>query len=215
MQQEIISRSLQEKEFLLREIHHRVKNNLQVISSLLKLQSRSVSDKMAQQALNEGRHRVRSMALIHQNLHQDENNLSSIKVLGYLDQLTSELMSSYKVDHDKVRLKLDVDDLVLDVDSIIPIGLIVNELVSNSLKYAFPEGREGTIVVNLHKTSEKTLRLEVIDNGIGYKKELINAKSFGLRLIQALSDRLKADYKLDGQNGAHAEFIIHNFELAA
>lgn len=215
VQQGIISDSLREKEFLLREIHHRVKNNLQVISSLLKLQSRSLTDTMAQQALNEGRHRVRSMALIHQNLYQDENNLSSIKVLGYLDQLTSELMSSYKVNQEKVRLKLDVDDLILDVDSIVPIGLIVNELVSNSLKYAFPDGRAGEIAVSLHRTPEKTLHLQVMDDGVGYKKEDINPTSFGHRLIRALSERLKAEYKLDGKNGSVADFVIHNFQIAA
>jgi len=215
LQQETISKSLREKEFLLKEIHHRVKNNLQVISSLLKLQSRSVSDKVAQQALDEGRHRVRSMALIHQNLYQDENNLSSIRVLGYLDQLTAELMSSYKVNQDKVRLKLDVDDLILDVDSIIPIGLIVNELVSNSLKHAFPDGREGEIAVSLHQTGEKTLKLGVIDNGVGYKKETVSSKSFGHRLIQALSDRLKAEYQILSEDGTRAEFVIRNFVVAA
>lgn len=214
-QQKMISDSLREKEFLLREIHHRVKNNLQVISSLLKLQSRSMSDKLAQQALDEGRHRVRSMALIHQNLYQDENNLSSIKVLGYLDQLTTELMSSYKVNHNQVRLRLDVDDIILDVDSIVPIGLIVNELVSNSLKYAFPDGREGEIAVSLHRTPDKTLNLKVVDNGVGYQKEEINPSSFGHRLIRALSERLKAEYRLEGKNGSLAEFVIHNFEIAA
>ncbi len=214
-QKSLIAKSLEEKEFLLKEIHHRVKNNLQVISSLLNLQSRSMSDKMAQQALNEGRNRVRSMALIHQNLYQDENNLTSIKVLNYLDQLTSSLMASYRINQEKVHLKLAVDDIALDVDSLIPIGLIINELVSNSLKYAFPDGREGEISISLHERADKTLHLKVADNGVGYNEAPNSSPSFGYRLIRAFSERLQAEYEIRGEDGTQVEFIIKNYQSAA
>ncbi|NND32505.1 MAG: tetratricopeptide repeat protein [Saprospiraceae bacterium] len=215
IQKELISQSLREKEFLLKEIHHRVKNNLQVISSLLRLQSRSLQDDKAQRALDEGRSRVRSMALIHQNLYQEGQSLAGIRIKKYLDQLVSELLSTYKVDPDLVQLQFQVDDLTLDVDTAVPIGLIINELVSNSLKYAFPKGQKGLIHVRLEETAQKELLLKVADNGIGYQLEAIPPNSFGHRLVRAFSDRLKARYSFDGNDGACSEFVIRSYKLAA
>jgi two-component sensor histidine kinase len=211
----LISQSLQEKEFLLREIHHRVKNNLQVISSLLRLQSRSMDDGKAQRALDEGRSRVRSMALIHQNLYQEGQSLAGIHIRKYLEQLVSELLSTYKIDRDRIQLQFFVDDLTIDVDTAVPIGLIINELVSNSLKYAFPGEQTGLICVTLQETRKKELFLKVSDNGIGYQIEAIPPNSFGHRLIRAFSDRLKAQYRFDGEHGANSEFIIRSYKLAA
>ena len=214
-QKTIISQSLQEKEFLLKEIHHRVKNNLQVISSLLRLQSRSIQDDKAQRALDEGRSRVRSMALIHQNLYQEGQSLAGIRVKKYLEQLISELFSTYKIDKDLVQLEFQVEDLTLDVETAVPIGLIINELVSNSLKYAFPSGQNGLIDITLKKTKKNELLLSVSDNGIGYQLDAIPPNSFGHRLVRAFSDRLKAQYTFDGSHGANSEFIIRSFKLAA
>ncbi len=214
-QKETISKSLLEKEFLLKEIHHRVKNNLQVISSLLKLQSRSVTDQKAQQALNEGRSRVRSMALIHQNLYQDDCNPGGINIRDYIHKLSSELLETYKIDRDKVTLHLEIEDLLIDVDTAVPMGLILNELISNSFKHAFPSGTSGKILIQLYHTAGGTLHLEYTDDGIGYNERNIDANSFGLRLINAFANRLDAEYDIKGTNGSNAVFEIKDYKLAA
>ena len=208
-----LSKSLTEKEFLLREIHHRVKNNLQVISSLLKLQSEKIADKKARLALDEGRNRVRSMSIIHQNLYK-ENNLSGISMKEYIQQLTSELLDSYKIEEGRINVILDVQDISLDVDTAVPIGLIINELVSNSFKHAFPDNRNGEIRIKLNEENE-FLHLSVIDDGVGYNKNEIRPDSFGHDLVIAFAERLKADYKIAGTNGAAATFLIQDFKLAA
>jgi two-component sensor histidine kinase len=124
-------------------------------------------------------------------------------------------MSSYKVNRNQVQLILEVDDLTLDVDSVIPIGLIVNELVSNTFKHAFPDGRAGEINIKLHQTEGKMLKLEVVDDGVGYEDKKVDAQSFGHRLIKALSERLKADYHISGDEGTRAVFLIKNYQIAA
>ena len=145
---EIISEALAEKELLLKEIHHRVKNNLQVISSLLYLQSDYIKDEKALSAIQEGRNRVQSMAIIHQNLYQ-EDNLTGIQVKDYFEKLTQSLFNSYKVQADQIELQLDIEAINLDVDTVIPLGLVVNELITNSLKYAFPENQAGYLKIAL------------------------------------------------------------------
>jgi len=214
-QNEVISKALREKDFLLKEVHHRVKNNLQVISSLLKLQSKSVVDKKAQRALDEGRHRVRSMSLIHQNLYQDEDHLGLINVKTYLEQLTSELLESYKTDQGSIQLEVDIDELTLDVETVIPIGLIINELVSNSLKYAFPPDTEGSITIQLKEDEQDGLALVVSDNGVGYQMDDISPKSFGHRLVRAYAERLNAEYEFSGTDGAKSSFLIKSYNRAA
>ena len=213
-QKDLISKSLKEKEFLLKEIHHRVKNNLQVISSLLKLQSRSVKDRKAQQALDEGRSRVRSMALIHQNLYQDESCPEGIIINNYIDQLTSELLESYNLEA-RIKFVNEVDELTLDVDTVVPIGLIINELMTNSLKYAFPDDREGEISVYLTLKEDGILELIYTDNGVGYDVIPVDPKSFGLRLVKSFAERLDASYKLEGEKGSRAVFAIRDYNLAS
>ena len=134
----IISKALDEKEILLKEIHHRVKNNLHFISALLGLQTDHVSDQVALDALQEGQDRVQSMALIHQDLYQ-RDDLTSVNVKDYFIKLTEGLFDSYNIHTDDITLQLDIANLDLDVDTVVPIGLIVNELVSNCLKYAFSD----------------------------------------------------------------------------
>jgi len=165
-QKAVIAKALSEKDLLLREIHHRVKNNLQLVSSLLTLQGRSIDDEMAQQAIREGQSRVRSMALIHQDLYNKEN-LMDIGVKQYVEKLTQELFDTYRVDKNRIILQMDVQDMELDVDTLVPLGLIINELITNSLKYAFPEGRKGNLLLSLSKT-EGLLYLRVSDDGVGY-----------------------------------------------
>ena len=214
-QKEVINKSLKEKEFLIKEIHHRVKNNLQVISSLLKLQSRNIEDESARTALNVGRSRVRSMALIHKNLYMDERNLNTIPIRKYIEDLSTEVIETYNnLDQTPVNIELDVDDLNLDVDILIPIGLIINELLSNSLKYAFHAHLHPKVSISL-KIVEENLVLKVSDNGIGYRSDQISAESFGLKLVRAFSDRLGAEYLFESDQGTSSTFIIKNFNLAA
>ncbi|TAE52331.1 MAG: hypothetical protein EAZ89_08640, partial [Bacteroidetes bacterium] len=154
-----------QNELLLKEIHHRVKNNLQTISSLLHLQSAHIKDADVKQAVAAGQHRVESMALIHQKLYQ-RDNLAAIEMKDYLSNLVTSLIETFDADPDRITFHLDMPELELDVDTAVPLGLIVNELITNSLKYAFPDGRAGTITVSLQKTGDQ-LDLLVADNGVG------------------------------------------------
>lgn len=205
----IISKSLDEKEMLLKEIHHRVKNNLQVISSLLSLQSQTITDETAYSAILEGRNRVKSMALIHQNLYQDEN-LSGVNAAEYIAKLTENLFSSYRVDHDNIKFQHQVAPVSLDVDTIIPIGLILNELISNALKYAFPDGRKGILEVQLEQLDEG-IKLSVKDNGVGVGKGTLDKKqstSMGYRIVNAFVKKLKAVMTVDHQEGTKIDILI-------
>lgn len=204
--------ALKDRETLLREIHHRVKNNLQVVSSLLSIQGREITDEKAQQAVNESRNRVHSMALIHQFLYGEEH-LSSIDMQQYIAQLGQSLFGTYKVDHDLVVLKTEVDALLLDVDTAIPLGLILNELITNALKYAFPEGREGLLYVRLRETNG-VLELLVKDNGIGVVGDIPKSSSFGMKLLNAFKQKLEADFTIENNNGLEVVYSIKKYKIA-
>lgn len=204
-----ITKSLNEKETLLKEIHHRVKNNLQVVSSLLSMQSRFIKDEQALGAVNEGQTRVESMALIHQKLYQ-ENNLSGVSAKEYIEDLAEVLKQSYST-NDEVEFEYDVEDLTIDVDTIIPIGLIMNELICNSLKHAFPENHDGIISVRL-KENNSQLRLEVSDNGVGADGPS-DDQSFGMVLIDSLAMKLKATLQIDTKNGTSTVLTISKYKL--
>jgi two-component sensor histidine kinase len=148
----------------LKEIHHRVKNNLQIISSLLSLQSRHIQDPRALEVFKEGQSRVRSMALIHEKLYQSKD-LARVDFSEYVRNLTAYLFRSYEINSGRVGLKIQVEDVLLAVDAAIPCGLIINELVSNSLKHAFAGGRSGEISITLRPEDEGWLTLIVADNG--------------------------------------------------
>ncbi len=214
-QNEIIKKSLSEKETLLKEIHHRVKNNLQFISSLLNLQARHVEDVKAIAALQEGQNRVKSMALIHQNLYQ-EQNLTGIEVKKYLEILIKNLFQSYNISPDRIQLESDIDPLNLDVDTMIPLGLVLNELISNSLKYAFPGDKNGKILIRL-KEEKNMLLLEVRDNGVGISEISKNqlGKSFGYRMINAFSNQLDAQLRVENDNGTVVSLQIKDYKKAA
>ena len=211
-QKKLISKSLDEKDTLLKEIHHRVKNNLQVVSSLLRLQSNSTTDASTIQALNEGQARVRTMSLIHQNLYS-KDNLSGINMKGYLEELSANLLQTYTTNQE-VKLTTDIEDLKLDVDTVVPLGLIINELITNSLKYAFKENMKGEIVIILKKISDR-LHLLVKDNGVGIKDtSLLNSGgSFGFGLINAFCSKLDADISIGAENGTEVEMVIRNFSV--
>ncbi len=187
--EDAIHASLKEKEMLLKEIHHRVKNNLQVISSLLNLQSNSIESKETRELLRESQNRVRSMALIHEKLYQSES-LAQVQFAEYLRNLTRDLFRSYSAGG--VGLKLQAEDIPLDVDTAIPCGLIINELVSNALKYAFPGGRTGDLHISFLKISRERCALTVTDNGVGLPPEVDvkNPKTLGLQLVNMLVNQL-------------------------
>ena len=209
-QKKKIDQQNKEKEVLLKEIHHRVKNNLQVISSLLKLQSRNVTDETTQEVLAEGQNRVRSMALIHQNLYKDDQ-ITGIHMPTYISELCTELLENYSVQEKKVDLEIEVENINLDVDSVVPIGLIINELMTNSLKYAFDGIKNPLISVQMRKDQENLL-LTVKDNGMGFDPESVKKDSLGMKLIRSFAKRLQADYILKTDQGTEANFIIKDFE---
>lgn len=197
----LIKSSLEEKEVLLKEIHHRVKNNMQIISSLLSLQSRYINDKDVTEIFKESQNRVRSMAMIHENLYRT-SNLARINLYDYIQNLVSGLYSSYGVNPHLIPCTVDVEEISLDVDKSISCGLIINELISNSLKYAFPQS-EGKINLILRRFDEINLEMIVTDNGVGFPENLNFKKteSLGLQLVNTLVNQLEGDITLEKING--------------
>lgn len=206
LNEEKIRASLREKEALLKEIHHRVKNNLQVVSSLLGLQSRTISDPGVRKMFQESQNRVHSMALLHESLYQSDN-LSQIDFPAYIRQLADYLFRCYGVTGDgRISLRTELDALSLTLDAAVPCGLIINELVSNALKYAFPEGREGEIHIGLHGEPNSMARLVIADNGIGLQGDVdwSTTRSLGLRLVRSLAMQLGAKLEVKSQAGTQA-----------
>jgi PAS domain S-box-containing protein len=201
-----IVKSLKEKEILLKEIHHRVKNNLQIISSILNLQSSFVQDENTLTILQDSRNRIRSMSMIHESMYRT-NNFSSIRFSDYLLNIASGLMASYQINEDYVSLKTDLHAVDLVLDQAIPCALIVNELITNSLKYAFPENRKGVITICV-KENLNIVSLSVEDNGIGFKEgfDFMNTDTLGLQLVISLTEQL--DGKLEMKNEDGTKFLI-------
>ena len=213
LQNDVISSTLEDKKILLREIHHRVKNNLQIISSLLNLQSRNIKDEKVAEAINEGKARVRSMALIHQDLYRQEDNLLGVSVKSYLQKLCNELFTTYNVAQGEIMLELEIADIDLEVESLVPLGLILNELITNSIKYAFPNERKGSIDISLRK-DQNELILRVADDGIGMDSSAIrDKKSFGHFLIRTLSRQLQGKYDIQGENGTVFEMRFSKYKM--
>lgn len=206
--EEQLRESLKEKEILLREIHHRVKNNMQIISSLLMLQEELSEDEKVIEMLKDSQNRITSMALIHEKLYLSEN-ISKIDLKEYIDDLVIGLFQSYGINEDKVALNIKAENVLLGIDSAIPCGLIINELVSNSLKHAFPGDESGEINIFIRLTDEVMIELLVGDNGIGIPKDLDFRKteSLGLRIVNVLvENQLHGEIKLNRDKGT--EFKI-------
>lgn len=230
--EELIKASLKEKELLLQEIHHRVKNNLQVISSLLNLQSKGIEDRSALELFKESQNRVRSMALIHEKLYRSRD-LARIDFAEYVRNLASFLIRSYRSDSGPVRLEVNARDVFLGIDSAVPCGLIINELISNALKHAFPpdrgsspardtstsgtdrlvggdglNGKESEIRVELYADHDRHLTLVVGDNGVGFPEDLDfrNTESLGMQLVNTLVSQLGGKVELSNNGGT--EFKI-------
>jgi two-component sensor histidine kinase len=206
--EEQIKASLKEKEMLLKEIHHRVKNNLQVISSLLYLQSQNIVDKPSLEMFLDSRNRVRSMALVHERLYQSRD-LARVDFAEYIRNLVSYLFRSYEVHSNVIKQKINIADVSLGIDAAVPCGLILNELVSNSLKHAFPDGTAGEIRIGLSSDNDK-FTLMVSDNGVGFPKDLDlrNTQSLGLQLVNTLVDQLEGTIELDRSGGTAFEITF-------
>jgi two-component system, sensor histidine kinase PdtaS len=206
---QVISKMLDEKDFLLREIHHRVKNNLQIISSLLQLQSRYIKEPTALQALNEGESRVRSMSIIHQHLYSYDR-ASEVQVKNYVADLCAYIQQSFNIDGDQIKVHEEVESMYLDVSVMIPLGLILNELLTNAFKYAFPGEKEGNIWVRIHK-NEGCLVVRVKDDGIGMEADQVQ-QGFGSRLIRAFLNKLEAEAQTTGLDGTEVTIRIDRYQ---
>jgi PAS domain S-box-containing protein len=204
--EEKLKASLKEKEILMKEIHHRTKNNLTIISSLLNLQSRYINDKEALDVFKESQNRARSMALIHEKLYSS-GDLRKIDFGEYIRSLTTELFHSYKTSSG-IKLNMHIDNVDLDINTSVPLALIVNEIVTNSLKYAFPDKKKGTISVNFNRKSDE-LQLIVADNGIGFPNhvDFKNTNSLGMQLVNSLTEQIDGKIMLDETEGT--KFIIN------
>ncbi len=213
-----VSRSLalknEENEILLKEIHHRVKNNLQILSSLLSLQSDSAEDELIAGALRESKSRVESMGLIHQKLYS-KDHLSSINMREYIEELCDKLEDSYNSDDRKVQIDRQVEIGLADVETAIPLGLIINELITNSMKYAFDDTQDGLIELKLFETKDEMLMLRVSDNGSKSVSvdEQQNSTSFGTRLIKILSKKLKGTIQVSQINGYQTAISFKRYQL--
>jgi len=209
--EDLIKSSLNEKNILLKEIHHRVKNNMQIISSLLNLQTKYTNDDEAVDILKESQNRVRSMAIIHEKLYQSKD-ISQINFVEYIQSLVSNLFFSYNAEKTNIKPVFEVEDLSLNIDTAVPCGLIISELVSNSLKYAFPTDMNGEILVSL-KCIDNKYQLIIRDNGIGMPAEIDvnNLETLGLLLVMNLTDQLDGEITINRTNGT--EFIIRFEEI--
>jgi PAS domain S-box-containing protein len=206
--EEKIGQSLKEKEVLLREIHHRVKNNMQVISSLISMQSRNVPDESIRVLFRDSQNRIQSIALVHEQLYRSDN-LYQIEYGGYLKKMFNPLFESYKTDPQKVAMHIEAHDIMISIEKAVPCSLIVNELISNSLKHAFPGDRKGEIHIGFKLDIETgNYVLDYRDNGVGIPpgKDLQKTGSLGMQLIYGLTQQLSGTITLETGEGAH--FVI-------
>lgn len=209
-----IKSSLNEKEILLREIHHRVKNNMQVISSLLRMQSKLLKNKDDIHLLEESQNRIKSMALIHEKLYQSKN-LAGINFDSYVKSLTGELLMSSNISANKIQVKIDIENIFLAIDSAIPCGLVINELVTNSLKHAFPEGRTGEIKIQMKSSDKGKIELIISDNGVALPDsvDFRKTQSLGLQLVTGIvENQLEGSIELSRTGGTEFKIIFQELK---
>ncbi|AUM12642.1 sensor histidine kinase [Ketobacter alkanivorans] len=207
-QEERLKSALKEKEVMLAEIHHRVKNNLQIIDSLIAMQLDNVDDEKARFLLTDSQNRIKSMAVIHQTLYQSQD-FSNVDIATVITGLVNNLSHSYgDSSRSDIKVYVDAEAIALPIESSIPLGLIVNELVSNAFKHAFPNKRPGEIRISLSLTPEQKIKLEINDNGIGMPTQRDSTDSLGLRLVEALSDQLEATLTIHPVNPTTFTILI-------
>ena len=208
-----IRESLKEKEVLLKEVHHRVKNNLQVISSLLHLQSQHTQDQTSVQMFRQSQDRVRSMAMIHERLYRSKD-MAKVNFTEYIESLTTHLFSTHLVDTSRIQLAVDVHGIKLAIDAAIPCGLILNELISNCLKHAFRGRTQGRIRIDMHPVNEHEILLSVSDDGVGLPPgiEPQSGETFGMQLIADLVDQLHGSVQVDRDAGTTVRIVFPSGE---
>jgi len=214
--EEKINQTLQEKEVLLREVHHRVKNNLQVICSMLRLKERNLADPTLLQVLRECRERVMAMAMLHDQLHRAKD-FSHINLGEYMRNLAASLFCSYGVNSADIDLRLDIEDVPVTIDTAIPCGLIVNELVSNSLRHAFPDGRKGSVRLGLHALAGGSAELIIEDDGRGFEEmpPSAGARSLGLWLVELLAAQIGAAVERSSKAGTRYWLVFQDVAAPA
>ena len=197
----LIVKSLREKEILLKEIHHRVKNNMQVISSLLYMQSKITDDEKTKNILIESQNRIKSIALVHESLYQSPN-LDNIDYIDYLRKIARYLFESFNITSDRIIFTITGEKVYLDIDKAIPCSLILNEMISNSLKYAFPDNQKGTIQIDVRSGTHNVIIIYT-DNGVGIPEHITldNTGTMGLQLINGLTNQLKGTVELEREHG--------------
>lgn len=207
--EERISAALREKDTLLKELYHRVKNNLQVVASMMNLQERAIPDRLARTALTEAADRVRAMALVHEKLYQS-GNLSAIDLDDYVSTICRQLGEAADAARRGIGIETDIQQIQVGIETAIPLGIVLNELISNSLKHAFPAGCAGRIVVSLVREDGEMLRLTVADNGVGYPDGFTptSTRSLGLKLVLALAGQLGGRFSISNQGGAVATLVF-------
>ena len=214
--EDAVQASLRGKEILLREIHHRVKNNMQIISSLFNLQSGHIKDEDARRMLKEGQLRIRSMALVHEKLYQSRD-LSKIDFADYLRSLSVHLFHFFMIEADRIRLETDLEDVHLDINSAVPCGLLLTELITNALKHAFPGDRKGVIGLGLHRRKDGTVELRVSDDGVGFPEavDFRKTESLGLQIVDLLVGQLEGTIELDRKKGTAFTVVFRELEYKA
>jgi two-component sensor histidine kinase len=207
--EEKVKSSLREKVLMLKEIHHRIKNNLQVVMSLLNLQVHHLEDVQARHLFKENQYRIKSMALVHERLYQS-TDLSHVDFKEYISKLAVDLFRAYRIDVETVKLTVQAENVTLGIDTSVPCGMIINELLLNSLKHAFPRDRKGCVSVSLVRTGADTLLLTVADDGVGLPEhfDLANMKSLGFNLVVALTEQLHGEIKIVRDNGTRIEIAF-------
>jgi two-component sensor histidine kinase len=200
---------LHQRETMLREIHHRVKNNMQVMSSLLSLQSRAASNPETSRMLEENQNRIQSMALLHEILYQSED-LAVVDFSKYLRRMVDHLFRSFGVDNRQIRLHFELDPVSLELDDALPCGLLISEVISNSLKHGFPDGREGEVRIVLRRQSATVVLLILSDNGVGLPDQLdwTKTRSLGLRLVRVLAQQLRAELDIRSESGTQVKLVF-------
>ena len=209
--EENLEASLKEKEILLREIHHRVKNNLAIVNSLMRLHSKYATDEFHRQLFADAQTRIRSMSLAHETLYQSEN-LARLKAGEYLAVLVDHLVISIGKTGRKIELSKEIDDIFLELDTAVPLGFIVSELVSNALRHAFPAGAGGKISISLRPLVGDKLELIVKDDGIGLPKDFdpTDPQTFGFKLVNLFSDQLNGKFSISKVNGTEIRLVFNS-----
>jgi two-component sensor histidine kinase len=200
--EEQLEQALKDKDILMKEIHHRVKNNLMIMASLLNMQSRYIEDEVARDIFKDSQSRARTMALIHEKLYQSKE-LKKLDVQDYMESLARDIYHAYIKDPEKIQLNLEIEQLMLDINTVIPLGLILNEILTNTFKYAFPGDADGIVEVKFIKKENNEFLLEVCDDGAGLPPDFHEKKteSLGMRLIHSLTEQIRGELEINSDHG--------------